>query len=796
MKIQKPFNRGQFENAIIKACFGAFALAAFVYTWVIKVVFELTSYHILIPFAGAVISLSLALVWTVWLAGSLTESYFSRRGLVTSLHHNSSIFIPLIILMGYPLLTMPRLDNMVEVLISFLSVNATILLLLYVSVSELRRHGANIVGIFTAYLLFIFKGRNIWWTISVWMGSLSVGLFLWSQNYPDEWHGFMFTNQVSGAAYNGLIRYAIFYTIAGQIAWIILGYLKKRAIGCTDEICLTSIAQCYLPLVLALGFSVDFGWPDLFKQGMMAPTIFSILAATSGGLAAYKISPAILRSSSIGEKLSLGMLLGLAIAIYIGFMASQAIHQFQTFAPGSVSTGIIDQLVYNTSHGHFFLSSTQKDIPIYLGQHTSFIWLLVSPLYLIWTDPRMLLIFQSIVLAAGAIPIFLIANDLFKSRWTGINIAGAYLLYFPLQNANISGIDEIAFAPVLLMAAFYAWMKDKTGWMLLWLMLLMSVKEELALTVAAFGLFSILFSRKKLTGFYIAVAGVTYFMIATQIIIPHFSGDAYAFTLLPSTLGANSVAKVTTFLFNPIFIIKSIVTPWPDKLFAFFQVLGPLAFAPLVGTGTLLIIIPSTLIKWMSTDPAQWGALGHSSAHITAPLFISTCYAIRKVEDVRHRILLHRQNLWTSDKERVIFALAWALLTSTFMTCYLNGSTPISATFTIPILNANERARLDCLAEFKDIIPEHASVCAQENILPHLSERRRLAIFPRTNNSDYIVLDLTGDKRPMSEQEYRQNVRDLLSAGSYGVMNVKNDLVLLRAGHSTIDNDELLRGLF
>lgn len=789
----KPEIQDSLEDSLIRICFSALSLASFIYVWLANARYVSGNLALMTGFAAATLTFSLVIIMAVWLLVGLIDGHFSRRGLIRCLYNDTSIFVPLTILVGYPLLVLPQLEDMLVILPAFLIINAAMILVMIAFLPRLRDHIAGLWMIMTSYIVFMFRGRNLWWTVAVWTGSLSVGLFLWSQTYPQSWRPFILHNQIDSVAYAAMLRFLIFYIIAGHIAWVLMGYLKKKAIKCASERCFASIAQSYLPLAPVLLVNVIFsGKPGGYQLPIL---IFSLLAAAAGGLAAYKVAPRILKSTAVGEKLTLIMVLSNALLIYVVLLSIVSLRKFSELAIDAEHLGIIEQLLWNTAHGRLFSSSAVAGLTLSLGDHLSFIWLLIAPIYAIHSSPEFLLILQPILIGLGAIPLFMIASKLFNSRWTALIIAGAYLLFFPLQNSAISGVSELSMTPVLFFSAFYAWMKDRTGWMILWLALLLGVNEELALTVAAFGLFSMLFSEKKLLGFYISVAGVAYFLVAIKIIIPHFRGAPYPYDLLPPYLGVDMIHKVITFAFNPIFIIKSFVTPLVPKLHAFLQIFGPLSLLPLFGGSTLMIMLPAAAMKWFSSDPAHWGASLQYTAHISPLLMISACYGIHNLSEWRNSYLLHRHNLWSSDKEQVVFAMAWTMLISSFLTCFYFGSTPISQSF-------ESQGRFDLTTDRGQIlkaiasrVPPTASVSAQTNIFSHLAQREDIRLFPDIRNSTYIVLDLNGDTAPLNADEYRQQLVDLLESGDYELVIYHKDLVMLRTGSASSSNQKLLREL-
>src|SRR3989344_9055182 len=93
--------------------------------------------------------------------------------------------------------------------------------------------------------------------------------------------------------------------------------------------------------------------------------------------------------------------------------------------------GIFEQTLWNTAHGRI-LQNTIEEIPHHLGIHMSPFLFLLVPGFLLFPSPYYLLIIQTIILAAGAIPAYLLAHRLLRSTRWGLFFAALYLLYPPL----------------------------------------------------------------------------------------------------------------------------------------------------------------------------------------------------------------------------------------------------------------------------------------------------------------------------------------------------------------------------
>ena len=85
---------------------------------------------------------------------------------------------------------------------------------------------------------------------------------------------------------------------------------------------------------------------------------------------------------------------------------------------------------------------------------------------------------------------------------------------------------------------------------------------------------------------------------------------------------------------------------------------------------------------------------------------------------------------------------------------------------------------------FIDMIPANASVSAQSDLVPHISQRNSIYLFPYgDNNADYIFLDVTGNIYPsFNEFDFITRVKQVLLDGNYGVLAAQDGYLLLKRG--------------
>src|SRR5437588_9774522 len=100
--------------------------------------------------------------------------------------------------------------------------------------------------------------------------------------------------------------------------------------------------------------------------------------------------------------------------IYAVDMSHQAVLRYDTFKATAFDLGNMDQVLWNTIHGRFFQFTNQAadwyGPPTRLAIHFEPIILPLSLLYLFHADPPILLVFQTLVLVAGAVPVFLLTR--------------------------------------------------------------------------------------------------------------------------------------------------------------------------------------------------------------------------------------------------------------------------------------------------------------------------------------------------------------------------------------------------
>src|SRR5579863_5260164 len=257
------------------------------------------------------------------------------------------------------------------------------------------------------------------------------------------------------------------------------------------------------------------------------------------------------------QQLAWGLLV-LVMLVYAIDMSQAAVLRYDTFKATAFDLGNMDQVLWNTIHGRPFQFTNQAidwyGPPTRLAIHFEPIILPLSLLYAFHADPRILLVFQTLVLAAGALPVFLLTRK-YLPEWPLLAalMAAAYLLAPALIGLNIFDFHPIALATPLLLYALLALEYKHYAWFLVACVLAACTKEDVPLTIAMLGILVIWKYKLPRLGLTLLIGGVLWSFIAFRIIIPHFYSGVQAnnFWYRYEELGSSPSAAILNLFVRP-----------------------------------------------------------------------------------------------------------------------------------------------------------------------------------------------------------------------------------------------------
>lgn len=439
-------------------------------------------------------------------------------------------------------------------------------------------------------------------------------------------------------------------------------------------------------------------------------------------------------------------------AAYCAVFGSFAILRHETFHSGGYDLGIFDQAIWSTLHGRILENTIMIDSPSLLGHHWSPLLIALVPVYALWNDVRALLIFQTIAIASGGLPLYWFARKRLGYPLALI-VSALYFLYPALQNVTLFEFHEIALTIPLLALALFFLLRHRLVPFFICLGLALMLKEEIAFVAAAFGVYLILVERRRLLGSILTIASLVWGYAAVSYVIPYFYGPAYGgnyfFVERYTYLGKTVSEIIHTAVTQPRLVLQQLLLP--VKLEFILQLLVPVAFIPLVGIEVFALALPSLAYLLSSDFPSQ------SSIHYqyTAPLIPFIFFAL--VIGIGRLAKTRPFSVFSPIRVRALIGIL--LLCSGIANYYFQSAGPFSQSNEVQAYTPTSHTALG--HKLLDMIPPDASVMADSNFVPHLSHRDlvyQTAVVPDLRKIEYLLSD---DTLPI-HADYESIWRDIL----------------------------------
>lgn len=462
----------------------------------------------------------------------------------------------------------------------------------------------------------------------------------------------------------------------------------------------------------------------------------------------------------------------LLVFLYITTFAALSLRRHDAFLSGAFDLGIYDQAIWNSLHGEILRSTNEEGFDILLADHVEPILLLISPLYLIYSSPRTLLLLQTVVISLGALPLFGLARRRVGGNLIPLLLSAAYLLFPALESSNTFDFHPVALVPTLILTAFYFLEVGNRGLFLAFAILAMACKEDISLSLFLVGLYLIFIRRERRVGLLLTLLAGLWFYIAWFIILGHFSphGVSIYYAERYSYLGRNLPEMVKTAITHPQIVVQSLFTR--DKLCYLRGLLAPLGFTSLLSPEVLLLSSPSLAINLLSQSwlMHREGIFLHYSSTIVPFLILSSVYG------------LERAGRWLKSRwpEMATGLLCGLVLLSSLIYHRYYGLSPLAEGFIWPPVGEHQKAA----EEMAGLIPPEATVSASPYLNPHVSQRETIYVFPNIHEAQYIFIDTLPTDIPLITRDFYDLVWGLIEEGEYGIRASKDGLLLLERGLS------------
>lgn len=378
------------------------------------------------------------------------------------------------------------------------------------------------------------------------------------------------------------------------------------------------------------------------------------------------------------------------------------------FQSGGFDLGLYDQEVWQYSQ---FLApyNTVKERFIY-GDHLTLTLPFLAPLFWIWNDVRILLVFQALWISFSVLAVYKLVRLRKFSPFIAVALSFIYSLFYGIQYGIF-----FDFHPVLLAVGLIPWMlyfleSKKKALFIISVILLLLTQENMGLALASLGFIYFFHKKFRKTAVFFIVGGIVASFIAVTII-----NRFYPFQYVP---------QIST---NPLDLFNA-----PEKQQVWLYTFASFSFLPILSPGAILAIL-FDLSQYFMSGPEfarMWSPFMHHRAILAPYVLLGTLDALALLK--KHARIIVMGLVVSAIAQQYIFHL------------------PLNKLAKAEFWKTQswEKDNQEMLAT----IPPTMNLATQQSLIPHLSHRTNIYLFwPRvhdqgwwldTNNqAQYLLVD-------------------------------------------------------
>lgn len=481
----------------------------------------------------------------------------------------------------------------------------------------------------------------------------------------------------------------------------------------------------------------------------------------------------------IGNNKQFVLLLFFIIA-YVSYFTSTSVLRYDNFYTGKYDLGNMAQTVWNTTQGRIFMLTNPDtaENASRLAIHADYILVALAPFYALWPDPRNLLIMQSLIVAGGALFVYLIAKEVLKSKNLALVFGFMYLINPSIQRANLYDFHAVVLATTFLLGTYYFLIK-KNYWSFLFFAILSGLtKEHIWVIVALFGVILFFQHKKYIFGSVVFIVSLLLSYVLVSHAIPGALGSQHFALTYFSEFGTNPLDIIKNIFLDPQQTINTLLTE--SRIDYLKQLFYPLGYLSLFAPWLLIFASPELLINLLSNNPNLHQIYYQYTAAITPFLFIAAIYGVLVVTYSIKRL----SKLFTLNPHPFIIIY---LLVISLYGAYLYGPLPGSKSPNLDMITKPATDK-ELITQALSQIPSTARVATSNNLGAHLANREHIYVLPLgVEQADYLVFYLTSSQPKESLQKDLELVNQLRNDPKYEIVVEKGIFIVFKV-KNTIQN--------
>jgi uncharacterized membrane protein len=321
-------------------------------------------------------------------------------------------------------------------------------------------------------------------------------------------------------------------------------------------------------------------------------------------------------------------------AVYAAIHSGLVVSRYHRFGVYTFDFGIFDQ-------GLWLLSRFEDPFVTLRGlnlfaDHSSYIMVLLVPVYWVWAEPRLLLTLTVVAISAAAPLLYGVARRIGVRPGLAGAVSLAFLVHPAVRWATWDNFHpEILVLPLLLGATLFV-LNQKPWWALMLAGLALMTKEDAALLVVPFGLWVAFFHRERVTGLTIAGLGAAAFTVNFQLLLPFFSPtDAVLYSGRYTEYGTGAFGVIGGVLTSPGAVLDDLIRSETMSYLRDMVVISPTSLA---APFELAIGVPITLANVLSTHIYQVDIRYHYTVYLLTAVGLAAVFGARWLQDRSERL--------------------------------------------------------------------------------------------------------------------------------------------------------------
>jgi uncharacterized membrane protein len=285
--------------------------------------------------------------------------------------------------------------------------------------------------------------------------------------------------------------------------------------------------------------------------------------------------------------------LAVFLAVYLVYFCRLALERHYMFYSQTYDLAWEHQVLHTLARTGFPYS-TIASIPgmINWGDHSSFIYYLLAPFYLLYPRVEFMLVFQVLSVTAAGYLVYLYTRDIFKNGFFSVVFAVAFLMHPSVQGYLIEDFHPSVIAlPVFFAFLIFAEKKNFAGTIISFFILSI-VRED----IAFFSIFAALYmtvSKKISLGRGITLGIISLAMIMLAMWVMKISGGGVYTESRFYTLDSGFKGVLEAAVANPLYIFSRAFDP--DKINFFIIISAPLLFLFIFDGPAWIMLIPASI---------------------------------------------------------------------------------------------------------------------------------------------------------------------------------------------------------